>query len=59
MEMTMPIYEYECPNCGARIEQLSPLPLRPAPHCLCLGDIPVPMCRIPTSAALRGTSPSR
>lgn len=58
----MPIYEYECPVCGAREERVRPIADMDAPvscvnnpECNGAGDAPPTMVRKPTAPA--GTFP--
>lgn len=55
----MSLYEYECPECGRRIEAQNPMVWRDARPPICSCAIPFLMRRVISVPAIRGDTVSR
>jgi putative FmdB family regulatory protein len=51
----MPIYEYECKNCGKRFEKMQPVTAEPLAECLLCGGGPVRRVLHPVGVIFKGS----
>jgi putative FmdB family regulatory protein len=51
----MPIYEYECKNCGERFDKMQPVTAEPLTECLVCGKGPVRRILHPVGVIFKGS----